>query len=142
MENFLRARISWSSFARSCFMTKVNSLISTGRSSKRVFLLASDASLPNLAWMPLIPRPIAAACLANSERCPMEAFWGIPFAFAFSEGVRRDWRWWESFLLAWLRDACWRMERNSGVLSCMLVRAIVRVCLICCCLVSQAQGRY
>jgi len=52
--------------AMSCLMTKVSSLISTGRSSKSVLRLANCANFPSLTVVLLMSFPIALAMRVNS----------------------------------------------------------------------------
>ena len=99
-----------SSCVRSCLMTKVSSLISTGRSSKSVLRRASCVRRSSLAMVPVMPRPISAARRANSERCA-----GVCGRFAADSS---DCRWLVGAdLRRWLASR--RMARNSGVRSWM-----------------------
>ncbi len=117
----------------------VSSDISTGRSSKRVFRLATGtcqnlafarakleyvhcANLSNLPIVALIPRPICAALRANSERA-LRSPAGVPFASFFCASESSEER---GPLVAFcFFFACARMARNSGVLSWIEVLVIL-----------------
>lgn len=120
--------------ARSCLMTKVSSLISTGRSSNMAFFLATgpacqycssrrgaEASLhcANLSSFPMvavIPLPIAAASRANCERALLGA--ASPLASCFCCCDKRDCRC--CVVGAFCRFcACARIVLNSLVRSCI-----------------------
>ena len=95
-------------------------LLSTGLSSKRVFLRAKSASLCNFSVVPVMPRPMSAARFANSDLAPL--FLGPPSPdsdpFCLCPSVKR-------FSLSpfplCLRFACASTALNSAVRSWMLV---------------------
>ena len=151
---------------RSCLMTYVSSLISTGLSSNSVFRFATlfpkvstisqiprifqdalnsvalafkihkrtctqhirSASLPSFSIVPVMPRPISAALLANSDRTPLlgplVSPFGDPLAARFWDSVSSDCLWAPIFVedcrfCAWARTAL-----NSAVRSCIDVVVI------------------
>lgn len=87
-----------------------------------------SASLPSFSIVPVIPLPISAALLANSDRAPflgpLTSPFGDPFAALLCDSVSRDCLCWPIFaddcrFCAWARTAL-----NSAVRSCMDVEVI------------------
>jgi len=106
-ERVWRDPICWFKDERSCLIIEVNSLISTGRSSNSVFLLATVccqhsfhyirlqkavrcANFSNFPIVTVMPRPISAALLAKSDLFGFPSPIALPFAAAFCESVRSD----------------------------------------------------
>jgi hypothetical protein len=123
-------------------MTKVSSLISTGRSSKRVFLFAtaesqckitllSDqvlsrcASFSSFPIVPEIPLPISAARLANSDLLGFRSPFADPLAAAFCASDNNDCLWAPTLEDVWRRCAWTNTDRNSFVRSWIEVTAMM-----------------
>ena len=147
-DKLCREEICWLRPERSCLMMKVNSLISTGRSSNSVFRLATAnhqhnairrlpskhrrsshcASFSNFPIVAAIPLPISAALLANSDLLGFPSTVAPSFAAAFCESVRSD-----CLCAPTLDEACrlctWvRTDRNSFVRSWIEDTAILLEC--------------
>lgn len=87
-----------------------------------------SASLPSFSIVPVIPLPISAALLANSDRAPfldpLASPFGDPFASLFCDSVSRDCLCWPIFVDDCRFCACARTVLNSAVRSCMDVKVI------------------
>ncbi len=87
-----------------------------------------SASLPSFSIVPVIPLPISAALLANSDRAPflgpLISPFGDPFAALLCDSVSRDCLCWPIFVDDCRFCACARTVLNSAVRSCMDVEVI------------------
>jgi hypothetical protein len=87
-----------------------------------------SASLPSFSIVPVIPLPISAALLANSDRAPflgpLTSPFGDPFAALLCDSVSRDCLCWPIFADDCRFCACARTALNSAVRSCMDVVVI------------------
>lgn len=82
-----------------------------------------SANLPNFSIVDVIPLPISAALLANSDRAPflepLPSPMGDPFAACLCDSVSSDCLCDPTLVDDCLFCACARTARNSAVLSCM-----------------------
>ena len=88
-----------------------------------------SASLPSFSIVPVIPRPISAALLANSDRAaflgPLASPLGDPLAALLCDSVSNDSLWAPILVDVCLFCACARTARNSAVRSCIEVVTIL-----------------
>ena len=88
-----------------------------------------SASLPSFSIVPVIPRPISAALLANSDRCPFLGTFASPLrnplAALLCESVSNDCLWALILVDVCLFCAWARTARNSAVRSCIEVVTIL-----------------
>lgn len=87
-----------------------------------------SANLPSFSIVPVMPLPISAALLANSDLAtflgPLTSPFGEPFATLLCDPVRRDCRCEPTFVEDSCFCACAKTALNSGVRSCMEVVVI------------------
>lgn len=88
------------------------------------------ASLSSFSIVPVMPRPISAAFLANSDRAPFlgpfVSPFGDPFAARLCLSVSNDCRWAPTLADDFLFCACAKTVLNSAVRSCTEVVTIIR----------------